>query len=103
MAFERWGYQFDGAYLDPNGLQARAGVYVIWCQPLQGDWTVLDVGESDDVRDRINKHDRSDCWRKNCSGTIQYSATYTPNLNEGQRRDIESRIRSLGRVACGER
>jgi len=29
MGFERWGYQFDGAYISPNSLQARSGVYVI--------------------------------------------------------------------------
>lgn len=29
MAFDRWGYNFDGAHTDPNRLQSSPGVYVI--------------------------------------------------------------------------
>jgi hypothetical protein len=60
MTFERWGYKFDGAYTSPDSLQPIAGVYVIFCR--DGDrWTVLDVGESDNVRDRLSDHERVDC------------------------------------------
>lgn len=102
MAFERWGYQFDGAYLSPESLSQKAGVYVIWCEN-GSNWSVLDVGEATDVRARVSNHDRSDCWKRNCSGKIQYSATYTPNLQQAGRIEIEKRIRSLKPVACGER
>jgi len=102
MSFEKWGYEFDGAYKSPDPLQARSGVYVIWCR--DGDnWTVLDVGEAADVKDRINTHERADCWSRKCSGTIYYSATYTPNLQQVGRMEIEQRIRRLSDPLCGER
>lgn len=98
--FEKWGYHFDGAYTNPNNLQSAAGVYVIWCKT-NDSWTILDVGESDDVKDRINNHDRADCWQDNCPGTIYYSATYISNPQE--RSNLEQRIRNEEDVACGER
>ena len=102
MAFERWGYQFDGAYTSPDHLQPRPGVYVIWCR-IGDDWSVLDVGESDDARERVINHERADCWRRNCVGTIYYSATYTPDLDEYGRRAVEQHIRNITNPPCGER
>ena len=102
MSFESWGYEFDGAYSSPDHLQPTAGVYVIWCG--DGDsWTVLDVGESDNVRDRVSDHDRADCWAEHCTGIIYYSATYTPDLDEDERRAIEQEIRDSEDPPCGER
>jgi len=100
MSFQRWDYEFDGAYTDPNRLQTRAGVYVIWCK-IGDDWHILDVGESDDVRYRVNNHDRADCWTQNCLGTIYYSVTYLSDPQE--RADLEQRIRNSEKVTCGER
>ena len=100
MGFDRWDYHFEGAYTDPNKLQTSAGVYVIWCK--DGEmWTKLDVGESDNVRDRVNNHERADCWIENCSGTIYYSATYISDPEE--RSNLEQKIRDSEKVACGER
>jgi len=60
MSFSRWGYEFDGAYLDPTQQSSRAGVYVIWCKS-GDDWKVLDVGESEDVKARLANHERAAC------------------------------------------
>lgn len=100
MSITRWGYEFDVALGDAGVLESRAGVYVIFCDT--GDsWGVLDVGESEDVVDRINNHDRRDCWFLNCSGTVRYSATYISDPEE--RHDLENRIRSHENVICGGR
>jgi hypothetical protein len=101
LSFERWGYQFEGAFTSTNSLKSLAGVYVIWCK--DGDnWKVLDVGEAGDVKDRVSNHDRTDCWKRNCSGTIYYSATYTSGKTEEQRREIEQSIRSQEDPPCGK-
>lgn len=100
MNFTRWDYEFDGSYSDAGMLEPKAGVYVIWCDT-GNSWDVLDVGESEDVVDRINNHDRRDCWFINCNGTIRYSATYISDPEE--RRDLENRIRSHEKVICGEK
>jgi hypothetical protein len=101
MSFERWGHTFEGAWTDPNQLESRSGVYVIWCET--GDnWEVVDVGESHDVKNRVLNHDRKDCWERNCSGAIYYSGTYTPNMEQAERRRIEQAIRARANPPCGE-
>ena len=102
MSFERWGYQFDGAYPSSESLQSRAGIYVIWCKTGE-QWTVLDIGETTDVKERVSNHDRADCWARHCSGKIYYSATYTPNLQQSGRIAIEQRLRDLTDPPCGRR
>ena len=102
MGFERWGYQFDGAFIDPSSLKSSSGVYVIWCKT-SDDWTVLDGGEAGNVRDRVMNHDRSDYWQRHCSGTIYYSATYTPYLSQTERVKIEQQIMVIAKPPCGER
>ena len=102
VAFEYLGYQFDGAYRSPDFLEPASGVYVVWCEN-GGMWTVLDVGEANDVKERIKNHDRADCWEQNCAGTIYYSATFTPNLQQEGRIDIEKRVRNLTNPPCGRR
>ena len=102
MGFERWGYQFEGAWTDPNNLEPRSGVYVIWCKTRE-NWSVLDVGESHDVKNRVLNHGRKTDWERYCQGTIYYSATYTPNLQQAGRVQIEQRIRTLINPPCGER
>jgi hypothetical protein len=101
LSFERWGYQFEGAFSSPGSLKSTSGVYVIWCDG-GDDWKVLDVGEAGDVKARVKGHDRADCWKHNCSGTIRYSATYTPDMTADQRRQIEQTIRDLTHPPCGQ-
>ncbi len=102
MGFVKWGYNFEGAFTSCQSLEELPGVYVIWCKFLE-NWNVLDVGESDDVRRRVCNHDREDCWKRNCSGTIYFSAMYLPGYTEDERRRIESYIRSQTNPPCGDR
>lgn len=101
MAFNQWGYEFDGLHTSPESLKPESGVYVIFCKS-EGKWSVLDVGESESVRDGVMKHDRADCWSKNCSGgTIYYSATYVTDYSGDIGRSIAQKIRSLNDPPCG--
>ena len=101
MAFEFLGYQFDGAYQSPDSLEAKAGVYVVWSR-CDEEWTVLDVGESEDVRSRIKNHDRKDCWEEHSPCEIYYSAVYTIEPQKTARTEIEQRIRRLAKPPCGD-
>lgn len=100
LTFQKWDYEFDGAYFDTRFLRPEAGVYVIWCD-LGNPWTILDVGQSGNVLDRINNHERKDCWFQNCQGIIKYSVAYIADQEE--RRDLVNRIKSREQMACGER
>ena len=97
MGFTLLDYHLEGAFKNPSDLPPGAGVYVIWCKDGK-TWVVLDVGESEDVRERVMNHDRADCWKKHCSGEIWYSATY--DTNQQTRRRIEQHIRKEGNLPC---
>ncbi len=102
MSFQRWGYTVEGCWTDPNNIEARSGVYIIWC----GDDSpskVIDVGEAHDVSNRVLDHDRSDCWKRYCQNKIWYSAIYTPNQQQAGRKIIEQKIRQQENPPCGER
>jgi hypothetical protein len=93
MAFEYWGYTFEGAWLEPTKLESRSGIYVIWCK--QGDtWTVLAVGESSDVKNSVLTHAEKDQWKRLCAGTVHFSATYTPTLPPAGRHELAELIHS---------
>jgi len=102
MAFTRWGYSFEGAFLNCDSLKNLPGIYVIWCKSGE-NWKVLDVGESENVKERVCNHDRQDCWARNCNGTIYYSAVYFPDSSAEQRRVVESEIRTTTKPPCGDR
>jgi hypothetical protein len=101
MSFQWDGLTWEGAFENKESLNHRAGIYMIWCQN-DTQWKVLDVGEAEDIRERIDSHDREPCWKRNCSGTIRYAAHYT-SAGPDARRKIESQLRTNNNPTCGER
>jgi len=99
--FEDGPYPIDQA----NKLKNRPGVYVIWCRSSstssRDTLALIDVGQSDNVRDRVMSHDRRGCWNKNCKGSLKVAATYIKD--EQQRLDREKEIRQHCKLPCGER
>ena len=102
MSFDWRGYKWEGAFTDPNDLEERSGIYVIWCK--NGDnWKVIDIGESHNVKERVQKHDRAPDWKTHCRGTLYYAAHYTPRLQQAGRMEIEKELRRLVNPPCGDR
>ncbi|MBW2647111.1 MAG: hypothetical protein JRE23_13240 [Deltaproteobacteria bacterium] len=96
MDFKRWGYDFEGFFYSASSLKQNAGVYVVWCNKDR----VLDVGESENVKYRVQYHDRKNSWRRQCSGTVYYSVAYI--VDEQERKKLEKKIRELENPPCGE-
>lgn len=94
-------YEFEGYYKDTNSLQDKSGVYVILCYR-NNEYYVTDVGESGEVKTRVENHDRADCWKKNCSGSRVYAVKYTPNAKQEERKIIEKNIREKYDPPCGK-
>lgn len=84
-------YSFDGPYTNRNSLRDVAGVYMV----LNGtqNANVLDVGESQNIRTRLNDHEREPCWIRNNTRGLNYMAHYMPGSTQAQRRAVESAIR----------
>lgn len=98
------GYEFEDFYSSTDKLRNQSGVYVVICDK-PDSYKIVDVGESSEIKDRIENHDRKDCWKDNCKvGTIKFAVHYTPGKTQEQRREIESKIRNSPKrtVLCGE-
>jgi len=76
---------------------------VILDQRTNGKLHVLDVGETGEIKTRIDGHERKEDWERQRSGTIVFAVYYTPGWSNQQRRDLESQIRDTYSPPCGDR
>lgn len=97
------GYTFDGPYSSTNSLEDRSGVYAILCKKDNGNYTLIDAGESAQVKSRVESHDRKSCWDRNCHSTLMFAVFYTPHLQQAGRIEIEQKIRTQYNPTCGDR
>jgi hypothetical protein len=89
-----WGY-----YTLEDQMKEVPGVYVIFNG--QGD-SFIDVGQSENLNNRPENHERKSCWIKHCSKGIYFLAKVINNAEE--RTNIEQVIRnSHPEIPCGER
>ena len=102
MSITIGAYTFDGPYTNTDQLEDKSGVYAILCKSSDGEYSVVDVGESATVKSRIDSHDRKDCWTRNCSGTLTVSVLYTPNKQQTGRMEIEQELRDQYNPPCGK-
>lgn len=95
------GETFEGPYRFPSTLDDKPGVYVIATETVKDSWKLLDVGQSDTVKTRVENHDRVDCWNRYKKGDLGYCVKYEPNQ---ERRDaLEKKIRTNQDLPCGDR
>jgi hypothetical protein len=93
-------YNFAGPYLAVGMLEAKSGVYLISTKVPTGTHRVLDVGQSGDVRARVEHHDRAPSWSKLKQDGLYASALY---CDEPTRMRVESELRGYFGPPCGER
>lgn len=102
MAIKIGDYDFDGPYTNTSSFSDNSGIYAILCYRDE-KYHVIDIGESATVKTRLDTHDRSDCWKKNCSGILYFSVLYTPNKQQTGRKEIEQKLRQQFNPPCGDR
>ena len=96
MNIKLCGFDFkDGALL-----HNRPGVYVI-LSSVSKECQVVDVGESKDIKSRVDNHDRKDCWKKSCVGALSVAVLYTPHLPQEGRLQIIAKIKREYNPPCG--
>lgn len=67
------GYEFTGPYTDVSKVPLdRRGVYVVVCLVDGEVDCYLDVGEADQVGERLKTHHRRECWEEHAHGEIAY-------------------------------
>ena len=95
----RW--TFEGPYTNTASLRETAGVYAILDNRSDGKWYVIDVGESEQVKSRVEIHDRKPCWTRHRRGTLGVAVLYAPRSSDAQRRIVEREVRSQYSPPCG--
>ncbi len=101
MAIKINNLKFDGPFQSTNELKDDPGIYAILCE-IKNHFYILDVGESETVKTRIEGHDRKDCWKKQFQGDAVYAVLYTQDKEQAERMSIEKQIRDRYQVPCGE-
>lgn len=102
MAVTIGGYTFQGWYYNISTLDTVSGIYAIGCEK-DKKVKVIDVGEAGNIQDRVEKHDRKDCWKRECkNGTIKYAQLKTPGKSKSEREEIEKDIRNKEDPPCGK-
>jgi len=100
------GLQFVCVQMKDADFSDIAAIYVILCVGQGGSWTVLDVGQSGELGQRIDSHDRKACWERKCvSGNIWVCVYPMPTSRHSkeQRLQVEKRLREQYRPLCGTR
>ena len=102
MTVKMGNYSFEGAFSDPSSLRNNSGVYAVLTRATTDDkFTVVDVGESGGVRDRVSDHDREGCWNRNKKQAgLSYAAFY---CDERTRMSVEDELRGAYNPSCGDR
>lgn len=94
------GYDFSGPYTQTGSLAAKSGTYVVTTKTKSGKHKILDVGESGDVKKRVEDHDRASCWVKEKKDGLFYSGYY---CDEAARTKLADDVRDAFDVPCGQR
>ncbi|MDD3761190.1 MAG: hypothetical protein PHO57_10220 [Acidithiobacillus sp.] len=100
MGIQIGSYNLDGPHTNIGGLHAQSGVYVILGRSGGTNWSVVDIGESQSVRERVETHDRQPCWQRHGYQVLAVAALY---VNERQRMTIEKELRIRYTPPCGEK
>ncbi|OFX43083.1 MAG: hypothetical protein A2046_08700 [Bacteroidetes bacterium GWA2_30_7] len=96
-------YSFDGIFLNTNKIASMSGVYAVFSVKGKNK-KLIDIGESAYVKDRLDNHNRKDCWSKECTeGNWGFAVHYTYGFHKAGRMKIEQEIRKNHNLACGIR
>ena len=94
-------YNFDGPFTSTGQVMNRSGVYAVLTRSNgAASYNVVDIGESGDVRSRLDTHDRSACWTRNNVGQLSVAILY---CDERTRMLAETALRARYSPVCGVR
>jgi hypothetical protein len=90
---------FDGPFAGTSQLKSLSGVYAILGRGT-GNWIVVDVGESGNVKDRVENHDRKLQWKGSGHATLGVAAFY---CDAAIRMKVEKQLRQQYNPVSGDR
>ncbi len=87
-------------------LKDRAAVYAILCVKDNGEWNLVDVGQSAEVDAKIDAHPRHSEWKMNCPTGKLWVGVYsmpTASYKKEDRISMEHKLRKLYNPPCCQR
>lgn len=100
------GRKFHCTKLSEADFNNIAAIYVIICVDKDRKWIVIDVGQTGELGNRFDQHDRKNCWINNCPNKNIWVCIYpmpTNTYSKRERLDFEENIRSQYNPPCGKR
>jgi len=101
-----YGADFKCVNLSEADFNDFSAIYVILCVDDNGGWKVLDVGQTGELGDRIDDHDRKNCWDRECSNRniwVCYHKMPTDKYTKQDRLDFEEKLRNHYNPPCGKK
>ncbi len=102
MAIQIGRYNFEGPYQSTASLADLSGVYAILSRN-RTRYDPVDIGESAQVKTRVETHDRKECWRQHAIGALVVAVYDTPGLQQAGHHAIEQELRRQFEWPCGDR
>lgn len=99
MSIKIGGYDFGGPFSASSFLERTSAVYVILRLNPDGRYGIVDVGESGDVRHRVENHERAACWKRHRGRALAVAVGYCNRLTRFR---VEQEIRQQYDPACGQ-
>lgn len=100
MAIQLKSYPFDGPFDRTGPLRFQSGVYaILGKRPTDTHYRVLDIGESHNVCERVERHDRVVDWNRQLLPL--YVAAYY--CDGATRMKVEQELRAWFNPPCGKR
>jgi len=87
------GYVFNGPFSINTDFNTVAGIYLITTS--QG--TIVDVGETENLKERVPNHERRNCWSRNNAVNLYFHH----ETSQQQRLVKEKFLRTKSNPACG--
>ena len=95
-------YNFDGPYASFDLVEDRPGLYAL-VDEVNGEYSLIDIGEAENIRSSLVFHERRACWRKYFEGKLRVAVYYTPAKQQPERIKIEQEIRDYFSIPCGRK
>ena len=89
------GFNFEGPYLLDANFNEVPAVYLISDQNNKP----IDVGQTDNLKNRIPNHERTNCWLRSANGQVHVYCLV--DSSEENRENIERNIRNSHSFSCG--
>ncbi len=90
--------EFEGPFLDFDSLSDEPGIYAVLCE-IQGEFELVELGDSEQVRECLIHHPERDSWHDNCPA-LAVAVHYTADITTNERHEIRENLEQNFDLEC---